>query len=347
MNPFKRESLKLIFFGALFLAIIATLISLPRLAIPVGVAYVIYLVLRPLVPFLSKFKINRSTSIAIIFSGFLFLSIYPVVNVVPTITKEAERLRYFLPKVESYLKKGYKNLKEEAFDRFGYKIEQEEFPIEILKIGTDTSKAVLLSIPKYLGSLLEWVLVIPFFLFFLLKDDFKIRRSILAITPNSIFERFYNLYYQFNKKLGDYIFAKFIEASIVGIVITAGLLILGVNFAFILGLIAAVTNIIPYVGPFLGAVPGIVLAIAEYEFSSNFWGVVLLYLIANTFDLALIFPLLVSKIVDLHPVVVVISVILGSQLFGLLGMIISIPAAVALKLILLEFVSELYETRDY
>ncbi|MBT6326833.1 MAG: AI-2E family transporter, partial [Bdellovibrionales bacterium] len=64
--------------------------------------------------------------------------------------------------------------------------------------------------------------------------------------------------------------------------------------------------------------------------------------IANIIDLALVFPILVSKIVDLHPVLVVISVIVGSQYLGMVGMIISIPAAVALKLIVTEFYREIY-----
>ena len=181
----------------------------------------------------------------------------------------------------------------------------------------------------------------------MLKDDAQFRRFILGITPNSIFERFYNLHHQFNKNLGDYIFAKFIEASIIGVIITSGLLIIDLNFAFLFGLIAAITNIIPYVGPLLGAIPAIVVAYAEFEFTSSFWAVGVLFFVANTIDLAIVFPLLVSKIVNLHPVVVVVSVILGSQLFGLIGMIVSIPAAVAVKLILQELISELYETRDY
>ena len=330
-----------------FIGLVIALFSLPRLAVPIGIAYIVYLVFRPMIPLLMKFKLNRNTSVIVSFAFFLFISIYPVIKFVPKVTQEAERLRFFLPRVETYLKDGYKEVKNNIELKFGYKIEQEEFPIEILKMGTNTSKVVLMSIPKYLGSLLEWVLVIPFFLFFMLKDDGRFRRAILEITPNSIFERFYNLYYQFNKNLGDYIFAKFIEATIIGVIITSGLLFIDLNFAFLFGLIAGITNIIPYVGPLLGAIPAIVVAYAEFGFTSSFWAVGILYMVANTIDLAIVFPLLISKLVDLHPVVVVVSVILGSQLFGLIGMVISIPAAVAVKLILSELISELYETRDY
>ena len=145
--------------------------------------------------------------------------------------------------------------------------------------------------------------------------------------------------------MGGYIFAKFIEATIVGTIITMGLYILDIRFFLLLGLIAAVTNIIPYVGPLLGSAPGIVLVMAEYGMGPTTGGVVLLYLIANAIDIASVFPILVSKIVDLHPIIVVVSVILGSQYFGLVGMIISIPVAAAVKLIIHEIYSEVYSAR--
>ena len=115
--------------------------------------------------------------------------------------------------------------------------------------------------------------------------------------------------------------------------------------SFLLGIIAAITNIIPYAGPLLGTVPGLIMGMVEYGFGATFGGIVILYSVANIIDLALVFPILVSKIVDLHPIVVVASVILGSQFMGLLGMIISIPFAAALKLILEEVYTEIYNRR--
>ena len=164
----------------------------------------------------------------------------------------------------------------------------------------------------------------------------------LKIVPNSFVEKTYYLYHQFNTKFGDYIFAKFIEAAIVGIVITTGLLLIGFPFAFLLGLIAAITNILPYIGPILGFLPALVVGLADQNPNTTLGAMVLLYLIANIIDLALVFPLLVSKIVNLHPMIVVVSVIIGSQFAGVVGMIVSIPLAAFLKLLFQEFYAELY-----
>ena len=89
-------------------------------------------------------------------------------------------------------------------------------------------------------------------------------------------------------------------------------------------------------------VPALAWGIAEFGMSPTFGAILILYLVANTIDLAIVFPILVSKIVDLHPLVVVASVILGSQYLGIVGMVISIPLAASMKLVLLEIYFELY-----
>jgi putative permease len=121
------------------------------------------------------------------------------------------------------------------------------------------------------------------------------------------------------------------------------LLILDVRFALLFGLLAAFSNIIPYVGPVIGFVPTLLFSLAEYGSGTTLGGIITLFVVANAIDIALVFPILVSKIVDLHPLTVVVSVILGSQWLGIVGMIISIPSAAAVKLIIQEVYKEIYQ----
>lgn len=151
----------------------------------------------------------------------------------------------------------------------------------------------------------------------------------------------------FNRQLGDYFFAKFVEAVIVGGIITAGLLIMNVSNAVILGFVAGLTNIVPYVGPVLGVIPAIILTIGEYGMTSPEMGAVLvLYTVANAVDVFFVFPFLVSKIVNLHPMIVAISVVVGSHYAGITGMVISIPVVAAIKLIITEIYNEIYTERS-
>lgn len=341
----KKEWLRIVFFFGLILVFGVALLALPRAAIPLTIAYVIFLIVNPALPTLAKLGLSKGLSILFLFVALLFFFIYPIVKVVPTITREAKEFKDNIPRIERYIEGQYSKTREAIKDRTGYEIPSKYVSqgIEIARSGTAN---FLLNLPQLLASLLEWIFLVPLFLFFLLKDAATFKKSLLRLAPNSIFERFYYLNHKFNSQLGDYIFAKFVEASIVGIIITSGLLILDIKFALLLGLVAGMTNVIPYVGPVLGTVPAIVLGFAEYGTTPTTGAIVLLYVIANAIDIGIVFPILVSKIVDLHPVVVVMSVIIGSQFLGILGMVVSIPLAAAVKLIIIEIYNEVYSDRS-
>lgn len=345
MNKSKIETIRLFFFFAMIVATGWALIMVPRITLPLMISYVFYLIIHPVMPALMKLGLSKIVAILVIFLGIGSLSVFPVVKMVPAIAKEAENFQYYIPKMENYLKANYKKIKVKIKDRTGFEI-GDKLIYDFLDYGKKTTTQYVLTIPKYLASILEWFFLVPLFVFFFLKDGNAFKRLVLKATPNSIFERFYYLSHQFNRKIGDYIFAKFIEATIVGVLITTGLAIMGVRFSVLFGLIAGVTNVIPYLGPVLGMVPGIIFCLAEYDVGTMTTGVVILYLVANAIDMGLVFPILVSKIVDLHPIIVVISVILGSQYFGIAGMVISIPFAAAVKLVFEEVYTELYSTRS-
>lgn len=339
------KSSRYIFFFSIFVLVFVVLYSMPRLSVPLGVAYVFYLVLSPIVPFFEKFGVNRGAILGIVLTLFLFFSFYPIIKVSTSVFNEAQKFQYYLPKVEKFLTSNFEYISTMIEDKTGFKLDT-TYIDNFLSTSKNTIGSFIYKIPNYLASVVEWVFLVPLFLFFFLRDGRKLRNLLLNMTPNTMFERFYFFIYQFNKKLGGYIFAKFVEASLIGFIITLGLLIMKVRFAFLLGIVAGLTNVIPYVGPFFGAIPALIFAATEYSVNDpKFSGVIFLYVIANAIDIALIFPILVSRIVDLHPIVVVISVVLGSQLFGVVGMIISIPMAVAIKLIFSEIYHEIYASR--
>ncbi len=347
MNNLKNERLKIAertkyyFFIFCIVMMFATLISLPRLSVPLGISYLIYLVLNPLVPVLMKFNLPRIVSVLIIFFLFFLFSGYPLVKVIPLIKNEADTIQYYLPKIENYLREIYGMAIIKVKARTGIELDVNgiDLGLEYFKSGI---KDFILSAPRIIASVAEWIFIVPLFVYFFLSDARSMKVLFFKLVPNSLFERLYFIFYKFNKNIGDYIFAKVIEASIVGSVILIGLLIMDIRFAFLLGVIAAVTNIIPYLGPILGMVPAVIIGLIEYKFGPTFGAIIILYLVANIIDLALVFPILISKIVDLHPLLVVTSVIVGSQFMGVLGMVISIPMAAAGKLILSEIYSEIY-----
>lgn len=309
--------------------------------IPFGVAYILSLMIQPLSRSLYSVSLRKKTISILIALVVSFMFFYPVVKGVKTVTEEAHKIEYYLPKLERYLREKYASFEEEVYERFNYEITTN--PVDkLVEFGQMSTKSALIYLPAFVTSLLEWGFIIPLFLFFILRDGRKVRFQFLKLVPNNIVERTYFLFHQFNTKFGDYIFAKFIEAAIVGTIITAGLLIIGYPFAFLLGIVAAITNILPYIGPIIGFLPALIIGLVDQNPNTTLGAMVLLYVIANVIDLAFVFPILVSKIVNLHPIVVVVSVILGSQFAGIVGMIVSIPLAAFFKLLFLELYKEIY-----
>ncbi len=336
-----REKGQYFFFLLLALGSLIMFYFLPRLAVPVGVAYVLYLLILPFVLWLERLGLTRVQGTSLIFIGLLLLMIYPVLWAIPFIKDEIAVLQSFLPRLQEIIAVKYEALRVMVKDHSGFDMGDRTIQDALVYV-TAYSKNFALKLPGYLASLLEWVFVTPIFLFFFLTEGRTFKFLLLRLVPNSIFERTYQFYHQFNKQLGDYIMAKIVEALIVGSMITIGLWFAGVQFAFLLGAVAGITNIIPYVGPVLGMIPGILFVLAEYGTGSTLVTSIVIYSVANAIDIAIVFPVLVSKIVDLHPVVVIISVILGSQFFGVLGMVISIPIAAATKLLVIEIFDEFY-----
>ena len=171
----------------------------------------------------------------------------------------------------------------------------------------------------------------PFFAFFLLKDGRNITKKVLALVPNSIFELVLDLHHQINDQMAQFVRARLLEAGIVGLAVWAGLAAFSFPYAFLLASFAALLNLVPYLGPFIGAAPAVIMALINSNMEYGLLIVISVYSFAQLLDIFFIIPLVVAKIVDLHPVTVVVVIIIGAQLLGVLGMLISIPVTSALK----------------
>jgi len=341
IKNFKKEVSKItLFYGTIF-CFLFILFAMPRLGIPLSFSYVLYLIFKPAIAYLMKLGLKREAASSIVFCGILFILIFPFVKFLPTLLNEVQDFTGKISVMEEYVTINFHKATTYIKDKTGYEVDDQILGT-IMGYGKEFSKNALRVVPNYIAYIFEWIFVVPLLLFFLLRDMRAFRNIVYKNVPNTIFERFHLLSYQFNKQLGDYIFAKFIEATLLGFILSTGLMIMGVRYSVLFGLFAGLTNIIPYVGPIFGAIPLIAFGLSEYGLTSQFGAMMLLFGIAYALDFAIIFPLLVSKIVDLHPVSVVIGVILGSQFYGMVGMIISIPVIAAMKLILSEIYVSLY-----
>lgn len=336
----RNQKIKLFLFSAIFAAAIIFAILFPRLTLPFGFAYILYLMSRPFTLKLTTGSRKQRLGYFGLMTIAVFFLLFPLFATLYNVDTDFSQFSNQLPEVQRILNEKFFALKVKVFEKYGYRLNID--PVKYIMAKLETHGADLLShFPDYLSALFEWMLLVPMFLYFFFIESRKFSRSFLEAVPNPIFEKSYVLFSQFNTKFGEYIIAKFIEATILGTIVTLGLLLVGFPYPFILGFIAGVTNILPYIGPVIGFIPAFFIALLSKDPNVSMLAMVIVFAIANLIDMILVFPLLVSKIVNLHPIVVVVSIIIGSQLAGIVGMIVIIPFIAFFKLLFKEIYKDL------
>ena len=111
-------------------------------------------------------------------SRLLFVFVYPIVKLIPFVKNESSKMQSYLPKAEIYIKKYYFEAKNFILNKYNYEID-DKILIDGIVVMKDVSQEFLLSLPSYLGSFLEWIFLVPIFLFFLLQDGRKFKRLVL------------------------------------------------------------------------------------------------------------------------------------------------------------------------
>jgi predicted PurR-regulated permease PerM len=187
-------------------------------------------------------------------------------------------------------------------------------------------------------SLVTTVIIIPFAVFFLLKDGPAMLKHIFSLIPNRYFEMSLNMMYKIDQQLGGYLRGQFFDALIIGILAILALWILDVKYFFLIGIFAGLSNMIPYVGPIVGGSAAVLVVLMTGGSGITMLLVVAAFLIIQLADNVLVQPLVVARSVDLHPLLIIFSVIIGGQFFGIMGMLLAVPATGIIKVL----ISELY-----
>jgi predicted PurR-regulated permease PerM len=210
---------------------------------------------------------------------------------------------------------------------------------EKVKNGISMLTDELLALLGGLLSFISIVIIVPFVVFFLLKDGRKMKKTFIQFVPNRYFEMTLNVIHKIDQQLGWYLRGQFTEAFVVGLLSVIALWLLDVQYFIIIGVFAGFANMIPYVGPVAGAIPAIVVSLINGSEPIKFLYIVLAFAIVQLIDNIVVQPMVLSKSVHLHPLIIVFAVLIGGQFFGLLGMLLAVPAAGIIKVTS----SELYQ----
>jgi len=233
-----------------------------------------------------------------------------------------------LPIVKEYIPKDY-DLTEKIRN------ELVEKAVPIIQSLFSSSRYILPSVV----SAIIMISIVPFLTFFILNSGRDIKKSLINVVPNSIFEPTLLLLDELDRQLGQYIRSRMIiETIALSILASIGYWILGLKFFFLLGIFAGLANLIPYIGPTIGAIPAVIVAFLGSNFGL-IWTIILIIIISfavQFVDNVIIFPLFIGKSVDLGPITTTFAILIGAKLLGLLGLLMVVPIAAMLKVILFE-----------
>ncbi|MFX4263198.1 AI-2E family transporter [Pelotomaculum propionicicum] len=198
------------------------------------------------------------------------------------------------------------------------------------EIMLERVRNILASIVGLFGSIFKIILA-PVLSFYILKDLELIKLKALSVLPAAWRDEAVDLFKQIDRVLGSFIKGYLLVAAIVGGMTAVVMALLGVDFALMLGLFAGLTELIPYFGPIIGAVPAVCLALLESKWLAV--KVVAAFFIIHQLEGNIISPKILGDKVGLHPLVVIFSLLAGGELYGLTGMLLAVPAAAVLRVI--------------
>jgi len=331
-----------------FLVLLWVLYQLRELVLVILVAVVIASSIEPATRWFVRYKVPRIIAVIIIYLSVVIFLVGVVYFFVPPVIND---LSGFSQKLPDYMGSiNLFSLEENSF--FGSDIIRESLP------GGFSLSDALLKFTNYLGKLssnlievvaavfggiLSLVLIIVFS-FYLAVQEKGIDNFLALITPIKHEKYITGLWNRSQRKIGLWFQGQLLLALLIGVLVYLGLTIMGIKYALLLAILAAVFELIPIFGPILAAVPAILVAFFDAG-TAKVLMVVLFYVIIQQFENQLIYPLVVKKVIGVPPIISIIALIAGAQLAGFLGIILAIPLASVLMEIFSDIDKEKHSRR--
>ena len=184
-------------------------------------------------------------------------------------------------------------------------------------------------------SLVIGLIVVPIFVFYLLKDREKVRDSVIDVFPSDSQIHVVHVLRILNRVVGAYVRAQVTLAAVVGVFISVGLFLIGVDYAILLGVVAGMFEFIPIIGAWLGFIPALVVVLSTSP--DKFIWILLLYAGVQLMQGAFLVPRIQSFAIKIHPLLILVSILIGSEVGGLWGVILGPPIAASVKELIVYF----------
>lgn len=294
---------------------------------PILISGFLFYCFKPIVTFLEKRGVSKTWGATIVLLLLVGIVVVSISSIIPSLVKQIAALLKsaptFIKEVESWANEMSHHPMLQNIDFQSY---LDKWNISIGNIVQTTINGVSSSIGSFVSSIAGIVMLIvtvPFILFYMLKDGHKMIPAIQKYFPEKHKGEMVGLLKKMSETIEKYISGQMIECLFVGVGTSLGYMIIGVDYAFLFGVIAGLTNMIPYIGPYIGLAPAVIVTVFADPWKAVFACIVVL--IVQQIDGNIIYPNVIGKSLDIHPLTIIIILLVAGNLAGLLGMILGVP----------------------
>lgn len=302
------------------------LISLKSILIPVAFATIIAILLNPLVNWFRRLKCSNTIAISL----SLFISIMVVLGILYFLSSQIAGFADNLPLLKSRLIVISEKFQQFLKLRFGISIQRQ---LQLVQEVLNSSKALIGSTLGTAFDTLSIIFLLPVYTFLILYYKSLILHFLYEVFSSKNAVKMHDILDETKTAIQSYMVGLLLEALIIAILNSSALLLLGIKYGILLGVIGALLNMIPYIGGIVAiALPLLMATVTKDGFSSHF-GIIIAYLVIQFFDNNFLMPRIVSSKVQINALFSIIIVLLGGAMWGVSGMFLSIPCVAILKII--------------
>ena len=325
----------LLIFGFLLIFTLGSMLA------PVFASLVLAYLLDDMVSLFQKLKIPRSVSVLIVFVFFMACLLFLFIGLLPMLSRQIGQLFQDLPTMITNGQDKIVQLAKRHPDIFSQQQINQllgALSSEISGLGQGIVSFSVSSV-KSLISFIIYLILVPLLVFFFLKDKFKILQWMKNILPKNR-ALATEVWQEVNQQISNYIRGKAWEIIIVWIASYITFTILGLRYSVLVSLFVGLSVLIPYIGATVMTLPIALIAFFQWGWGSEFAYVLISYGILQLLDGNLLAPLLLSEVVNLHPIAIIVAVLVFGGLWGIWGLIFAIPLATLVQAVINAILSK-------
>ncbi len=300
---------------------------LAPLLVPIVISFALYALLEPTSASLERHGLSRNAASLSVLLILVAIAAIFISLLLPTLSNQLSSLQTQLPIVWQSIMSIGSDFSRHMTSSIGLDLQSSSLTQHFFNQANDWGKTALIEGSNVLISLTVLLVLVPIFTFFLVRDFRSFRNQMLDKLPNSSFELGMLIYHRVAHQLQEYIRGIMIQSGIMAAITSSGFYLIGLDAPILLGIIAGILNLIPYVGPLLAMVLPVLLALGHAPVELWLVGAAIsVILVAQLIDNVIVIPSVIANAVNLHPLMVIIGIIVFGNLFGFIGMVLAIPA---------------------